>query len=352
MSTGSQPLVWKGCPSKPKPMEEKNLSNILIIKKPTTDLIDPFQQLICYLISSNNFETLVIEGRDWQKTALAQDPSSLTCGSTRIKFLHVEQAMDNERTFDEYNQLSEEAKEILNSIDIVICLGGDGTFLYASSLFQGKCPPILPFKLGSLGFLTSFNFLQYQSVLKQCFSGELSTMNRTRLNCRIKSENRNGNFLILNDITFDRGISPNFSFLRIYINDKFVTTVQGDGLIIATPTGSTSYAMSAGSSLVHPLVSAMLIVPICPHTLSFRPVVIPAENVRLRITMDDSSRSNCNVLFDGRHRMALQPNESIEITLSDHPIPTVCLRDSMHDWFSSLAECLHWNHRVQQKAMD
>jgi NAD kinase len=174
-----------------------------------------------------------------------------------------------------------------SSIDFVITLGGDGTVLFASSLFQGRMPPILPFNLGSLGFMGVFSFKDFKATVSNVIEKELRVNMRMRLECEIVrgtdskesvetqqppsvTDSTPTKFQILNDVVIDRGPSAYLSNLELYGNEAHITTVQADGLVIATPTGSTAYSLSAGGSVVHPQVSCILVTPICPHTLSFR----------------------------------------------------------------------------------
>lgn len=128
-----------------------------------------------------------------------------------------------------------------------------------------------------------------------------------------------------------------------------MTTVQADGLCVATPTGSTAYSLSAGGSLVHPESPAILVSPICPHTLSFRPIILP-DSMELRIVVPYNSRSTAWASFDGRGRVELRQGDHIKITASPYPFPTVCKDKQSTDWFSSIARTLKWNERQRQKS--
>jgi hypothetical protein len=154
-------------------------------------------------------------------------------------------------------------------------------------------------------------------------------------------------WLSLNEVVVSRGPSPFLSNLDLYVNDYLITTVQGDGLIISTPTGSTAYAMAAGASMSHPSVPAIIIAPICPHSLSFRPIVVPA-GVELKIALSVDSRHNAWYSIDGRNTTELKPDYYLSITTSEYPLPSICRSDQINDWFEGLAQCLHWNQRQKQ----
>lgn len=204
-------------------------------------------------------------------------------------------------------------------------MGGDGTLLYASLLFQKSVPPVMAFHLGSLGFLTPFQFDNFQEQVTNVLEGHVALTLRSRLRCMISRKSlgtgddslkgdtpmvpegqmvfnkpvagtapvaaatTNGsqyhkqvNILVLNEVVIDRGPSPYLSNIDLYLDGKHITSVQGDGLIVSTPTGSTAYAVAAGASMIHPSVPAIMVTPICPHSLSFRPIVVPA-GVELKV---------------------------------------------------------------------
>ncbi|CAF4984871.1 unnamed protein product, partial [Rotaria sp. Silwood1] len=261
-------------------------------------------------------------------------------------------------------------------IDLVICLGGDGTLLHASSLFQKSCPPVLSFSMGSLGFLTPFDFQFHDNIIDEVLSGKVAVLLRTRLNCAIIKHELNNlsssetsdvssqtnetspsidtdamTCLALNEVVIDRGPSSYLSNLDLYINDKYITKVQGDGLIVSTPTGSTAYGMAAGASMVHPNVPAMIVCPICPHSLSFRPIVVPA-GIELTVKVSEDTRLTAWLSIDGRSRLELRQHEGVKITTSVYPVPCICRFDQLGDWFQSLADILHWNIRKPQLNLD
>ncbi|KAG5575284.1 hypothetical protein H5410_055418 [Solanum commersonii] len=243
-------------------------------------------------------------------------------------------------------------------VDFVACLGGDGVILHASKLFRGAIPPVVSFNLGSLGFLTSHTFEDYKKDLRQVIHGD-GTLDgvyitlRMRLQCEIS---RNGKampgkvFDVLNEVVVDRGSNPYLSKIECYEHDRLITKVQADGVIVATPTGSTAYSTAAGGSMVHPNVPCMLFTPICPHTLSSRPVIFP-DSAKLELKIPEDARDNAWVSFDGKRRQELLRGDSVRICVSPHPLPTVNKYDQTGDWFSSLTRCLNWNQRLEQKAL-
>nr|XP_042708769.1 NAD kinase isoform X2 [Chrysemys picta bellii] len=340
----SQRLTWNKPPK-----------SVLVIKKiRDASLLQPFKELCVYLTEENNM-IVYVEKKVLEDPAIVNDDHF---GPVKKKFCTFREDYD----------------DISNQIDFIICLGGDGTLLYASSLFQGSVPPVMAFHLGSLGFLTPFNFENFQSQVTQVIEGNAALVLRSRLKVKVVKEHRekktlmqngieeNGvistslememgkhimQYQVLNEVVVDRGPSSYLSNVDVFLDGHHITTVQGDGVIVSTPTGSTAYAAAAGASMIHPNVPAIMITPICPHSLSFRPIVVPA-GVELKIMLSPEARNTAWVSFDGRKRQEVCHGDSISITTSCYPLPSICFRDPVSDWFESLAECLHWNVRKKQ----
>lgn len=249
--------------------------------------------------------------------------------------------------------------------DLVLTLGGDGTVLFTSfSLFQRVVPPVLPFSLGSLGFLTNFDFRHYKDTLSTIMGEAGMRVNlRMRFTCTVFRANQTRpkgtrvnpvntvemhegeRFEVLNELVIDRGPSAYVSNLELYGDDELLTVVQADGCIISTPTGSTAYALSAGGPLTHPSIPGMVLAPICPHTLSFRPMVL-SDSIQLKVCVPRNSRSTAYVSFDGKNRIELRKGDCVQVEAGKYPFPTV-VRDggSGSEWFESVRRALRWNTR-------
>ncbi|KAJ3251492.1 hypothetical protein HDU77_005843 [Chytriomyces hyalinus] len=244
-------------------------------------------------------------------------------------------------------------------IDLVITLGGDGTVLYTSSLFQNRVPPIVPFHLGSLGFLTVFEKSTYPSVLSDILDGKPQHMNlRTRLQAEIyqkspSSKSGLGDLVfsrkVLNEVVVDRGVNSTMVNLDLFGDGHHITSILADGLVVATPTGSTAYSLSAGGPLVHPSKSSVIVTPICPHALTARPMILPSS-IDLQLSLSTDARGSAWVSFDGRDRFELDEGSSVVIRAAVHsPFPSICRETSSKDWFQSLVSSLGWNVRTKQK---
>lgn len=242
--------------------------------------------------------------------------------------------------------------------DLVLTLGGDGTVLFTSWLFQRIVPPVLSFSLGSLGFLTTFEYDRFRDHLSRVMGDDGMKINlRMRFTCTVYRDGVLGQdmqegeqFEVLNELVIDRGPSPYVSNLELYGDNELLTVVQADGCIFSTPTGSTAYSLSAGGALVHPDIPAILLTPICPHTLSFRPMVL-SDTMLLRVSVPRSSRATAYCAFDGKGRVELRQGDSVTITASQYPFPTVTRTDT--EWFDSVSRTLRWNVRAAtQKGFD
>lgn len=316
-------------------------STVFVIKK-FRDLNVTLQlkSIVSWLITERHLN-VYIESSVSQDEALTQDPEFASTILPRLLPL------------DSYN-----VGALAEEIDFIICLGGDGTILYASSLFQARCPPVMSFHMGSLGFLMPFDVKNFKEKIDSVLKGECLVTMRMRLECFIfRGENNirasltTSTFHALNEIVIDRGPSPFLGDLQVYCDSKLITSVQGDGLIVATPTGSTAYSVSAGGSMVHPNVPAILLTPICPHTLSFRPVLVP-DTVELKLVVSVGSRNSAWISLDGRNPQELQQGDGLRIVSSPWPVPTINRVDQSSDWFRSLSRCLNWNVRQKQLSFD
>jgi NAD kinase len=188
-------------------------------------------------------------------------------------------------------------------IDLIVGFGGDGLIMHCNTLFNGEtAPPIMCFDFGSLGFLAPFDFSSFEQEIESALKGPLLITLRMRLLCSIwRIGKRAVSHVVLNEAVIDRGPSPFLSMIEMECDNQHFTTVQGDGIIISTPTGSTAYSLAAGGSMVHPSVPAILVTPICAHTLSFRPLLLPDSSV-ITCSIPEDSRGNGWVSFDGKFR--------------------------------------------------
>ncbi|KAF2748721.1 ATP-NAD kinase [Sporormia fimetaria CBS 119925] len=290
--------------------------------------------------------------------------------------VYVDQKLRNSKRFNVQTLLAKDSRiegmlrfwtpdmcwESPEQFDLVLTLGGDGTVLYTSWLFQRIVPPVLSFSLGSLGFLTNFEFAQYKESLGRIMNNNEMRVNiRMRFTCTVFRYQKHAGpnapeyieaeqWEVLNELVIDRGPSPYVSNLELYGDDNLITVVQADGCIFSTPTGSTAYSLSAGGALVHPDIPAILLTPICPHTLSFRPMLLN-DSMLLRVAVPRHSRATAYCAFDGKGRVELRQGDHVTIAASQYPFPSVVSKPM--EWFDSISRTLRWNNRgAQQKGWD
>jgi NAD+ kinase len=253
--------------------------------------------------------------------------------------------------------LPEETSQLHRRVDFVVTLGGDGTILWASGLFQSAMPPLLAFALGSLGFLTPFPMEDHRRTLAMMTLGEFQVTLRARLICRViragEAEaldcvgDSAGSFCtttVLNEVVVDRGPSHSLVELECFCDGAFMTRISADGIIVATPTGSTAYSLAAGGSMVHPGISSLLFTPVNAHALSSRPLLLP-DGVELRIRVSPTARCTAFAAFDGRQRHELARGDTLVVRVSPFPLPSVSAGGSNDDFFRAANSGLFWNMR-------
>ncbi|KAI9029740.1 ATP-NAD kinase-like domain-containing protein [Phycomyces nitens] len=245
----------------------------------------------------------------------------------------------------------DQKQEYSRTVDFAITLGGDGTMLHLSSLFPKAVPPVVCFSLGTLGFLMSFQFNQYKRILSDVMEGKVFLTLRMRLFCSLhepsgKRISVDGKEVedrqVMNEVSLHRGRYPHLTSIGCYVDDSFLTECVADGLIVATPTGSTAYSLSAGGPIVHPSVQSIVLTPICPRSLSFRTVLLPpSANIHMKI--GESSRSQIEVSIDGQEIFMLEKGEYVQVRMSKYPIPCVSRTGEGNDWAKDINELLKWN---------
>ncbi len=239
-----------------------------------------------------------------------------------------------------------ERTEIPKQSDLVVVLGGDGTLLGMAKAIaeSGHDVPILGVNFGSLGFLTEITRPEIFTAIDAVMAGRASYDLRMMLRALATLANQpTVSHMALNDVVFSRTALSRIIELEVSVGDQLMTAVKADGLIVATPTGSTAYNLAAGGPIVHPAMDALLLTPIAPHTLTNRPIVIPSEReVRVR-----SSGSNAGdevyVTVDGQTGFAMHEGDEIAITRAERPLRLV--RSTTRSYFEVLRQKLKWNER-------
>lgn len=239
------------------------------------------------------------------------------------------------------------AKEInpelddLRIFDAIIVIGGDGTLLYASRLLKGEKKPILGINMGGLGFLTEIAPEEAFSAI-ECFLNNNCKVSE-RMMCDVKLIRKGKPIKIatvLNDAVVTKGNLARMIELETYVDDNFLSKYRSDGLIVSTPTGSTAYVLSAGGPIITPEVNCMILCPICPHTLTHRPIVISSSS---QITIIIKSDLDVYLTLDGQEGHPLSNNDKIIITKSDKK--TYIVNSPFKNYFEILTNKLHWGER-------
>jgi NAD+ kinase len=229
--------------------------------------------------------------------------------------------------------------ELGPAIDVLVVLGGDGTFLHGASLVSDHGVPLLGINLGTLGFMTHYTLSEAQAAVEAAAAGQLPIHERMRLRVTVKSAGREvESRTALNEVVIQRD-TPRLMDLAASLDGDVITTYKADGLILSTPTGSTAYNLAAGGPILTPDLEAIVLTPICPHTLTNRPVVIRPD---ARASVTNVSPQAVMMTVDGRWTRALQPGDSVEVCKADRPLRTFRPQST---FFAVLRRKLSWGER-------
>jgi NAD+ kinase len=232
--------------------------------------------------------------------------------------------------------------ELAEPLDLLVVLGGDGTMLGVSRLVGARQVPVLGVNFGWLGYLTEFTLAELFPALEDLLNGGLAVEQRMLLEVRVE---RGGQVIAqqraLNDAVINKAAPARMIELECFVNGHFVNSFRADGMIVATPTGSTAYSLSAGGPIVHPSMSAMLLTPICPHLLSNRPVVVPGDShVELVFNRADGELM---LTVDGQIGVELHLDDRVSLRRSETTFNLV--RPSNRNYFEVLRTKLKWGTR-------
>ncbi len=232
--------------------------------------------------------------------------------------------------------------QIPSLVDVIIVLGGDGTMLGVARLVGDKGVPILGVNLGGLGFITEVNRDEIFDAVDKALAGSCSIEERIMLTAVVhRHGERIADFVVLNDVVINKGALARIIDLETYINNSYVTTFKADGLIISTPTGSTAYSLSAGGPILYPTLNSIVLTPICPHTLTNRPIVLP-DDVAIEIVLRSESE-DVFLTLDGQVGFSLKKNDTVEVKKS--VFTTKLLMPCERDYFQILRTKLKWGER-------
>jgi len=317
--------------------------NVFIVKKRyEKDVADVMLKLAEFLVNEENINVFV-------EDALFNDPEEPQEVLSKLIDMNVK-------------RISQEELALI-PLDFSVAIGGDGTIIWLSRLFPRRCPPVISVHMGSLGFLSAFAASEMVKNVQRLIYEDVSISLRSRLEAKIwkRGKRVDQTWTALNEVVVYRGKNSSLINCDLHIGKEFgndinpsdfdpITRVQGDGLIVSTTTGSTAYSLSAGGSMTHPAIPCVVITPICPHTLSFRPVVVP-DTSAVTIQVSADARGEVILAFDGKEDINLERGDFVVVTVSKYPVPSVCARSESHDWFRAIKESFNWNERKVQKAL-
>ncbi len=233
--------------------------------------------------------------------------------------------------------------ELAAGVDLVVVLGGDGTLLSVAQALGSRAVPVLGVNLGSLGFLTEIAIDELYPALEQALAGRLESESRMRLAVRAeRGERELVRALALNDAVIAKSGPSRMIELETRADGIEVTTYHADGLIVATPTGSTAYSLSAAGPLVLPGLEAIVLTPICPHTLTQRPAVFP-QTCHIEIRVCATRDADVYLTVDGQEGIALREGDRVSVSRSDHPLQL--LASPTRNRYEILREKLRWGER-------
>jgi NAD+ kinase len=242
----------------------------------------------------------------------------------------------------EFSTFSHSEIMTIQNSDALLVLGGDGTMLAVSRIVEGKKIPIIGINMGSLGFITEIPRSDMFVCLEQIFEGNYEIEERSMVNAEVFRDNQIiTKYLGLNDMVIGKGIMAKIADFELIINDIYVSTIKADGIIISTPTGSTAYNLSAGGPILYPTLKGLVFTPICPHTLSVRPVVLPDDFV-IDIVISSYSK-DIFLTIDGQIGFPLNKNDKVRCKVAQEK--TYLIAPAGRDYFRVLREKLKWGER-------
>ncbi len=239
----------------------------------------------------------------------------------------------------EFSTFTHSEIETIRNSDAILALGGDGTILSISRLIGGRKIPIIGINMGSLGFITEVPKTNLFTTLEQIFSGNYEIEERSMLHATVfRDKQIVSQYLGLNDLVIGKGILAKITNFDLIINETYVSTIKADGIIISTPTGSTAYNLSAGGPILYPTLKGLVFTPICPHTLSVRPLVLPDEFI-IDIVISSQAK-DVFLTIDGQIGFPLKKHDQIRCKIAEEK--TYIIAPLGRDYFKILREKLRW----------
>jgi NAD+ kinase len=233
-------------------------------------------------------------------------------------------------------------KEMAARADLIISLGGDGTLLNIAPLVERPDVPILGVNMGGLGFITEVAVDELEAILTHTLDGDYEVEKRMTLEIRVIGKKRRMHrFRVLNDAVIAKGARSRIIDLETYVGEDYLCTYRADGLIISTPTGSTAYSLAAAGPILEPTLGAIVLAPICPHTLTNRPIVVPS-NAAVHVTLR-SFGDTVILIPDGQQGLRLNNGDKVEAR--DYGLPVSLIKLPSRSYYEILRDKLKWGER-------
>ncbi len=232
----------------------------------------------------------------------------------------------------------ERREKLPEKVDLVVAFGGDGTILSVAPECAISRKPVMGINLGTLGFLAEFGKDETIDSLEKIIKGEFLISKRTMLEINYKDRN----YLALNEVTISKALSTRLIELNVFIDEIHLASVRGDGLIFSTATGSTAYSLSAGGPILEPSLECIIMTPICPHTLSVRPIVLPPTSL-IRLESEDLD-DEIHIIIDGKFRTKFEKDTSLNIKKSNHYL--LLIRSFQKGFYELLRDKLRWSGKL------
>ena len=233
---------------------------------------------------------------------------------------------------------------INQGIDLAIVVGGDGTMLHVARTLAPFGVPLIGVNLGHLGFLTDISTEQMYEELTRILDGDFESEERILLEAEVV---RDGKLLhaanAFNDVVINKGQLARLIEFETWVDGEFVNSTRADGIIVATPTGSTAYALSAGGPILHPTLPAIVLVPICPHTLSDRPLAVSSDS-HVEIVMTSTAQQSAHVTLDGQTNFSIQDNDRVRVRRAERAVTLI--HPSRRNHYDVLRAKLHWGEKL------
>jgi len=228
-------------------------------------------------------------------------------------------------------------REVAATADALVVMGGDGTFLAASHLVE-RPVPVLGVNFGSLGFLTEITMADLYPTLERVLAGDYRYEERRMLRARVQQEGGETTGDVLNDVVVTKAALSRIIELDVSVDGLFVSAFRADGLIVSSPTGSTAYNLAAGGPIVHPVLDAVVLTPICPHMLTNRPLVV-SDRSTIEVRLRSAREGEVHLTLDGQRGFPLRGGEVVTVTRSPRSIRLV---KAQRDYFEVLRTKLKW----------